>query len=488
MRTLWRSAVLFVWVAVMIALAARSGGFSRATAPPPRPLAAQTSERWQGIYGEGKKVGYSHRVRAPTADGFAVTADTQVHLSMMGGAQLVRTRLDADTDRSLRLRRFTFRLRSGSIDFAVSGAVHDEVLEVSSGSLGPQTIRLPLTKPIALSDTLEDLIGQERLETGHTFQYSLFDPVSSAPAPVQLTIGPLERVVLPDGARSAYRVEEQYQGSVVRLWVEPGGDVLKEEGPLGLTVVRERDERAATSGIAGGGIDLAAAAAIPVSHPIASPRSARRLRLHVAQAPASAAFSFPPRQTLDGPTLRIEQDDVAAIRSFTLPARATAFAAELGATPFLQIDDPSVRRASESILGGERDAERAARKLLDWVHDNLAKVPTISVPNAVQVLQERKGDCNEHAVLYAALARAAGLPARMIAGIVYMPATGGMPGGFFYHAWDEVWLGAWIAVDPTFGQFPADATHVALIEGDPDKSVALIGLVGQLRLEVEEVG
>ncbi|HUE38363.1 MAG TPA: hypothetical protein VMR29_02610, partial [Candidatus Binatia bacterium] len=345
MRTLWRSAVLFVWVAVMIALAARSGGFSRATAPPPRPLAAQTSERWQGIYGEGKKVGYSHRVRTPTADGFTVTADTQVHLSMMGGAQLVRTRLDADTDRSLRLRRFTFRLRSGSIDFAVSGAVHDEVLEVSSGSLGPQTIRLPLTKPIALSDTLEDLIGQERLETGRTFQYSLFDPVSNAPAPVQLTVGPLERVVLPDGARSAYRVEEQYQGSVVRLWVEPDGDVLKEEGPLGLTVVRERDERAATSGIAGGGIDLAAAAAIPVSHPIASPRSARRLRLHVAQAPASAAFSFPPRQTLDGPTLRIEQDDVAAIRSFTLPARATAVAAELGATPFLQIDDPSVRRA-----------------------------------------------------------------------------------------------------------------------------------------------
>jgi len=69
-----------------------------------------------------------------------------------------------------------------------------------------------------------------------------------------------------------------------------------------------------------------------------------------------------------------------------------------------------------------------------------------------------------------------------------MPADGDVPGGFYYHAWNEVWLGQWIAVDPTFEQFPADATHVVLVEGDPDKDVALIGVVGQLRLEVEEAG
>jgi hypothetical protein len=480
---------LIVWAAVMIAMAARTSGLLRESPGPARPLPPEASERWHGIYGEGKKIGYSHRVRTPTADGFTVDADTQIHLSMMNTAQLVRTRVEADTDRALQLRRFTFRLRSGTIDFAVSGTVHDGMLELTSSTLGAQAIRLPMTTPIALSETLEDFIGQERLETGRTFHYALFDPVSSAPAPVTLTVGALERVVLPGGARSAYRVDEVYQGSRVRLWVDPNGEVIKEEGPLGLTIVRERDGAEAKSGIDGGpGIDLGAAAAIPVTRAIPSPRATRRLRLHIAQAPSTSSFSFPPRQRVDGATLRIERDDLAVIRSFLLPAQADRFAAELRATPFLQSDDPKLRETSRTILGTERDAERAARKLLEWVHDNLAKVPTISVPNALQVLEERRGDCNEHAVLYAALARAAGLPARMVAGIVYMPADGVMPGGFYYHAWDEVWLGQWIAVDPTFEQFPADATHVVLVEGDPDKDVALIGLVGQLRLEVEEAG
>jgi transglutaminase-like putative cysteine protease len=129
-----------------------------------------------------------------------------------------------------------------------------------------------------------------------------------------------------------------------------------------------------------------------------------------------------------------------------------------------------------------------ARKLLDWVFENLAKEATVSVPNAVQVLEMRKGDCNEHAVLYAALARAAGLPARMVAGTVYNPGEGDSSGAFYYHAWNLVWLGRWVAVDPTFGQFPADATHVAFVEGGPDKDIALIGAIGRIRFEVESFG
>ena len=65
----------------------------------------------------------------------------------------------------------------------------------------------------------------------------------------------------------------------------------------------------------------------------------------------------------------------------------------------------------------------------------LEKKITFSVPNAVQVLETRQGDCNEHTVLYVALARALGLPARTAVGLVYVN------GAFFYHAWPEVWLG-----------------------------------------------
>ena len=91
-------------------------------------------------------------------------------------------------------------------------------------------------------------------------------------------------------------------------------------------------------------------------------------------------------------------------------------------------------------------------------------------------------------MLYATLARAAGLPARMVAGVVYMPRDGGPPPHSIITPGTKSWLGAWIAVDSTFGQFPADATHVELVEGGPDKDAALIGMLGQLRFDVEDAG
>jgi transglutaminase-like putative cysteine protease len=450
------------------------------------PLPAEAREEWHSIYGGGTKIGYSHRVRTPTADGFAVRADALMEIRMMEAAQRVRTQVVAETDRGLHLRRFEFRLRSGTIDFEVSGAVREGTLELVSETLGRQTLPLPSEAPITLSETLQDVLGQQTLETGKTLRYSLFDPLSGAPAAVSLTVGPLERVVLPSGERSARRVDQEFRGARFRLWVETDGSIIKEEGPLGFTLVREADASAALAGIdADGGVDLVTAASIPVARAIDLPRSTGRLWLRILEAPEQLSLSFPPRQRVEGSDLVIERENLETVRSFALPERDPRFAEDLRATPFLQVDDPRVLARSREILGAERDAERAARALLDWVHKNIAKVPTISVPNAAQVLDQRKGDCNEHAVLYAALARAAGLPARIASGVVYMPGGLDLPGAFYYHAWNEVWLGAWVAVDPTFGQFPADATHVQLAEGGLEQDVSLIGVIGHLRFDVE---
>ena len=130
----------------------------------------------------------------------------------------------------------------------------------------------------------------------------------------------------------------------------------------------------------------------------------------------------------------------------------------------------------------------AAEALVDWVHGYLIKAPTLSVPNALEVLRLGQGDCNEHTALYVALARIAGIPSRIAAGVVYSDAMG-ENGGFYYHAWPEVYLGevhGWVPVDPTFGQFPADASHVKLVEGDLDKQVEIMGVMGRLGFKMVE--
>jgi len=82
-------------------------------------------------------------------------------------------------------------------------------------------------------------------------------------------------------------------------------------------------------------------------------------------------------------------------------------------------------------------------------------------------------------VLYVALARALGLPARTAVGLVYLN------GAFFYHAWPEVWLGGdWVAVDPTFDQAPADAAHIRFVVGGLAQQVEIVRLIGRLGIDV----
>ncbi|HEV2751170.1 MAG TPA: transglutaminase-like domain-containing protein, partial [Gemmatimonadales bacterium] len=150
----------------------------------------------------------------------------------------------------------------------------------------------------------------------------------------------------------------------------------------------------------------------------------------------------------------------------------------LAPEPLIQSDDPRVLAQARQIVGGERDPARAARLITDWVAREVARQAGAQVPGAVQVLGRRGGDCNEHTVLYVALARAAGIPARTAAGLLYVG------GRFYYHAWAEVYLGDWVAVDPTLGQFPADAAHLRVTTGGLARQMELLRLTGSLKLEV----
>ncbi|HEU4645355.1 MAG TPA: transglutaminase-like domain-containing protein, partial [Burkholderiales bacterium] len=100
---------------------------------------------------------------------------------------------------------------------------------------------------------------------------------------------------------------------------------------------------------------------------------------------------------------------------------------------------------------------------------------------AADVLRERRAECQGHAYLFAALARALGLPTRVVNGLVYTPEHH----GFLYHTWNEVWIegGGWQPVDATFAQPLADATHLALAVGESAADIApLAAMVGRARI------
>jgi transglutaminase-like putative cysteine protease len=81
--------------------------------------------------------------------------------------------------------------------------------------------------------------------------------------------------------------------------------------------------------------------------------------------------------------------------------------------------------------------------------------------------------------LFTALARAANIPTRIVNGLVYSAEYE----GFLYHAWPEVYVGEWRALDPTFGQDRVDATHIKLTEGTSEGLFRLMEFVGKVEID-----
>lgn len=101
--------------------------------------------------------------------------------------------------------------------------------------------------------------------------------------------------------------------------------------------------------------------------------------------------------------------------------------------------------------------------------------------SALQTLERQAGDCTEAAVLLAALGRAAGIPTRVVNGLVYSrPSYHGVSNVFMPHSWVVAWVdGRWRSYDAGLERF--DATHIVLTIGDGDaRSIAAASQLASL--------
>jgi transglutaminase-like putative cysteine protease len=165
----------------------------------------------------------------------------------------------------------------------------------------------------------------------------------------------------------------------------------------------------------------------------------------------------------------------------TTDAWRKAFRKELSPGPFIESDDPAISRRAERIVGGDRDPAIIARRVAEWVRDSLRAESGVPPASASAALARGSGDAREFALLTTALARAAGIPAHPVTGLLQVN------GRFYLHAWTEVYAGHWIPVDPMLGQFPADASHLPFLTGAADPGPDLARVLSRLQLSVTSV-
>lgn len=159
----------------------------------------------------------------------------------------------------------------------------------------------------------------------------------------------------------------------------------------------------------------------------------------------------------------------------------------LAANAWVDGDDRAIRAFARGATGASVESRMSALVLLVQKHMNGA-VDFRRYATATEALASREGDCTEFAVLLAAAARARGIPARVVSGLVYDSRFLGRPHAFGPHTWVQAWTGRrWRSYDAALGRF--DAGHVALRVGDgsPQETYGVMRRISKLRI-VEAVG
>jgi hypothetical protein len=451
-----------------------------------QPVTAATTESdsWLAISQEGRKIGHANRSFSRTDQGYRFTEVVVMQINTMGIVQrlTVRTAATLNPDRSLV--DFHFDLASNLFRFTARGTVSGKVLTVLLGAPGQEREnRLDLAEPIYLGGGIMAVVGAQEFKTGEGGTFPLFDPASLGQRPLRVIFLGEEAVSIGGKLLTARKYNLEFMGMKQSAWIDREGTVLKEEGLLGITLERvSREEALAGMGDAATS-DLVELAAIPSLRPIEQPEGVKGLSVRLTGLDDAFFALHGDRQHYRDGVLTIRRE---AMLPGSLPRGEVErdFAAFLAPTPLVQSDHPKIQKQVRNIIAPGDAPEEKAGKIMDWIFQSLEKRPVLSVPNAVQILENRVGDCNEHAVLMTAMARAAGIPATVEAGLVYQR------GRFYYHAWNALYLsqwGGWVTADATLGQFPADVTHIRLVRGEADRQLDLLGLIGRLKIEILEV-
>ena len=473
--------ILAAWICYVAVFAHRLNyGDGEVLTPEVQQLASQEfQEEWFTIYQHGKRTGYSHTEIRPLPEGYGLTEELFLRLDFLGDIQDLFTRVQAKLEPDFSLKSFTFHLQAGPVYYNLSGGIKDGNLLLVSQMAGQErSQKVPLSDPIYLGSGMKSFIAQQHLREGNTYRLALFDPSTLSQTMVPLRVEAKETIQIGSRNLEAYRVVLEFHGVQLKTWVSPYGEVLKEEGFLGLTMVRSDRKDAVTNFAEATPAELVREAAVVPDRTIARPRLLKSLRLQLTGITGEGWDLAGGRQQLSEGELLIVSEVLTQISSGQIPLSTTEMARDLQPSLLVQSDEPILKEQAATIVGEEKDALRAVELISSWVYHNLDKRPTLSIPNAVGVYKLRAGDCNEHSVLFAALARSVGIPTRIVAGLLYTK------GRFYYHAWNEVYVGEWITVDSLLNQVPADPTHVRLITGELDRQVHLVRALGRLGIKV----
>ena len=236
-------------------------------------------------------------------------------------------------------------------------------------------------------------------------------------------------------------------------------------------------------------VDLLSKLVLKSPKPLANAGGAKAIAYHL-KVDEGRKLEIP---TTDNQTVKLGPDGTVVVTvrpvkggqaAFPYQGEDTAALEALKPTRYLQSEDKKIVALARKAVAGATDAATAAKRLETFVTGYItAKDLSVGYATASEVAVSRQGDCTEHAVLLAAMCRAAGIPAEVIVGLGYAPVIGEHSNVFGPHAWVRVYVGGkWAGLDAALKGY--DARHIALAvgDGDPKSFFGLVSALGYFKI------
>jgi hypothetical protein len=414
-----------------------------------------------------------------------------------------------------KLLEFTCRTGQETVSMVVEGRVAGDKADLTVTTMGKTTVSsIPWSPEYLGFFAMDQSPRRQPMKPGERRTLRGLVPLFNQVAETELVARQYEPVQLLDGTRELLRVDgtTKLEGQTVQAtaWCDRAGETWRlRSDTLDLETYRTTKE-VALGESAPAKVDLILTVAVPVDRPLPRARDTKRIRYRVRLEggdPASAFVVGPSQQvrSIDANTAEITvvscrlpvvrgkkpttdngQLTIAENRQL---ATDNCLPGDREPNNFIQSDNPKIIAAARKAAGDLTDPWQVAVALERAVGTLITK-PDYSqaFASAAEVIESGTGDCTEHAVLLAALARARGIPARVALGLVYGD------GKFLYHAWTEVFIdGQWTGLDGTRGRGGIDAAYLKLGHSNLQGASALAALLpvaqvaGRLKIEIVEV-
>ena len=450
-----------------------------------------------GIYLGQEKIGYSslfiNKADFQGKPGYRIDSSGLMRVLVRG--ENVEQNLESTSylDEDFGPMRETFKMSSAGHTTTVTASFSpDEIVaEVESGGT-KSTKRIPIPPGSRMFGDGSVSPTAMELKVGDKLDLKFFEPVSVRLDEARIEVLRKEDIELHGRKYEALVIRSRTSLGETTYWHDEKGNLLKSVSGImgvGMTMIREPKEKAQslrTDGAYTPPPDLAVMTVCPANIEIPKPRQVTYMKVRLIGLADKALVINDHRQkatfsngSKPAAVYEITASDFDPAKAASLPIKTAGMEEFLAESPYVQSANAEIAEAAKQIIGDEKNARAAVSRLRAWVNSNMQTRGDIGIlRSSVDILHAKNGVCRDFALLYTALARAAGIPTKFVTGLMYLE------GGFYYHAWAESFVGEWIPVDPTLSTDFVDATHIKLAEGDTTAMFDVVKAVGTLKAEI----